>query len=66
LQNAGWDCVEKAAANLRQSTVDTLTAKANQCITTVTPSFKTQYRCRSITLVPGSVVVPQGKAHGQV
>jgi hypothetical protein len=63
---AGWDCVERTAANLRPSTIKTLTDKANTCVTTVTPSFKTAWHCRSITLVTGSVIAPRGKAHGQV
>jgi hypothetical protein len=62
---AGWDCVEDRAAKLRPHTIKTLMDKANTCITTVTPAFKTAWRCRSIQLVTGSVVIPQGKAHGQ-
>ena len=61
---AGWDCV--AAAPLKPETVALLQAAANTCITTVTPTFKTRYHCRSITLVTGGVLIPQGKAHGQV
>lgn len=57
--------MEKAAAGLRPSTIQVLLSKANTCITTVTPSFKTEWHCRSITLVPGSILVQQGKAHGQ-
>ena len=58
--------MEPAAANLRPSTVQTLLAHANTCVTLVTPSFKSKFCCRSVTLVKGTTLIPRGKAPGQV
>lgn len=63
---AGWDCVNASEARLGQATVATLQKHSRTFVTTVLPSFKIHTLCRSITLVPGSVLLQRGKAAGQV
>lgn len=48
------------------STIATLQQHSRTFVTTVLPSFKIDTLCRSITLVPGSVLLQRGKAAGQV
>lgn len=62
----GWDCVSDSEARLGPATIAILQQHARTFVTTVLPSFKIDTLCRSITLVPGSVLLQHGKAAGQV